>query len=241
MRCFDCKRVIENEDDVVWIVGTAMCPRCVEKLETRREEALRLWLQTVKQRAKVPRSLVEGALRPILAALGWGGLLTILAALLCSGLIGVVLFFAQPGAAPPAEQRPAPDGPKQDRGPFPGKPEEEDAHKRKEREEKEEARKRKEREDAEVAERARQEEARRRAEAEAERKAAEAERKRHEAEAKKAAQDEEDAGERLKYAKKLLDRGMDEKAKERLQRIVKEWPDTKAAAEAKQLLAKMGP
>jgi hypothetical protein len=88
----------------------------------------------------------------------------------------------------------------------------------------------------EAAEQARQEEAKRRAAAEVERKAAAAEKKRREAEAKKAAEDEEAASARLKYAKKLLDQGMSELAKERLKRIVKEWPNTRAAAEAKELL-----
>jgi hypothetical protein len=135
----------------------------------------------------------------------------------------------EPVAAPPAEYHSTPDRPNPAEVPRPEKGEEEEALKRKQREE------------AEAAKRARQEEAERRAAAEAERKAAAAEKKRREAEAKKAAQDEELASERLKYAKKLIDRGEADVAKERLQKIVKEFPNTKAAAEAKALLEKMSP
>jgi hypothetical protein len=103
----------------------------------------------------------------------------------------------------------------------------------------EEARKRKQREDAEAAERARRQEAKQRADAEEQRKAAEAAKKRRAAEAKKAAADEEAAAERLRYAKKLIADGMDELAKERLQKIVKDFPGSKAAEEARGLLKKL--
>jgi hypothetical protein len=43
----------------------------------------------------------------------------------------------------------------------------------------------------------------------------------------------------LNYAKKLLDKGMDYEAKERLQKLVKEYPETKAASEAKEMLKKL--
>jgi hypothetical protein len=82
-------------------------------------------------------------------------------------------------------------------------------------------------------------EAKRKREEAAKRAAAEAERKRRKAEAKKAAADEEIAGERLRYARTLIDQGMDELAKERLQRIIKEFPTSKAAAEAKELLKRL--
>jgi hypothetical protein len=47
------------------------------------------------------------------------------------------------------------------------------------------------------------------------------------------------AGARTKYGKKLLDQAMYELAEERLQKIVKEWPNTKAAADARELLKKL--
>ena len=124
--------------------------------------------------------------------------------------------------------------------------------------------KRKQREEAEADERARQAAAERRAAAAAERAAAaekkrrealeewmaaeaekkrndDAEKKRRAAEAKKAAKDEEFASERLKYARKPIDEGMDDLAKERLRKIIKEQPDTKAAAEARKLLESIKP
>jgi len=50
--------------------------------------------------------------------------------------------------------------------------------------------------------------------------------------------DEEDAARKLKFAKSLLEDGKDEKAAERFAEIVKKYPKTKAAAEAKELLQK---
>jgi hypothetical protein len=153
--------------------------------------------------------------------------LLLFAASCCTGLYCLVPLAYIALVAPPDEHRPAWDGPKQAGAPAPEKREEDEARKRKQRDE------------TEAAARARQEEAKRRADAEAERKAAEDEKKRRAAEAKKAAADEELASERLKYAKKLLDQGKDDLAKERLEKIVNESPNTKAAAEAKKLLEKM--
>ena len=70
---------------------------------------------------------------------------------------------------------------------------------------------------------AREVEERRKREAEAERKA-------------KLARDEVKAAPFLRYAKKLADTGMMEKAKERLREIIKDYPATEAAKEARQLL-----
>ena len=50
---------------------------------------------------------------------------------------------------------------------------------------------------------------------------------------------EQRAGSYLDYAKKLAASRMFAKAKERLQEIVRDFPDTKAAAEAKELLEKL--
>jgi flagellar biosynthesis GTPase FlhF len=52
--------------------------------------------------------------------------------------------------------------------------------------------------------------------------------------------DEDRAVANLNYAKKLVENGDLEKAKERLSWIVKEFPDTEAAKEAKQFLEKQG-
>jgi hypothetical protein len=93
-------------------------------------------------------------------------------------------------------------------------------------------------------ERARQhqsEEARKEAEAEARMARVEARKQAQEEARKEAVQKkaEERAASYLRYAKKLIDRDMDEKAKERLQEIVKDMPDTEAAKEAKQLLGEL--
>ena len=55
-----------------------------------------------------------------------------------------------------------------------------------------------------------------------------------------AEQAEVTAGVRLKLAKQLLDNGVTDKAKERLQEITDKWPKTKAAKEARALLEKLG-
>jgi hypothetical protein len=52
-------------------------------------------------------------------------------------------------------------------------------------------------------------------------------------------QAEQDAARKLKLAKELID-DKPEKAKERLQELIKQFPKTKAAEEAKQLLEKLG-
>src|SRR5262249_50824904 len=52
-------------------------------------------------------------------------------------------------------------------------------------------------------------------------------------------QAERDAARKLKFAKDLLDEGKGDKAKERLQDIIKDFPKTKAAEEAQKLLDKI--
>ena len=74
----------------------------------------------------------------------------------------------------------------------------------------------------------------------AEEKAAADEANRKAAEANKAAANEEFASERLEYAKKLFDRNMGVEARARLEKIIKEYPDTRAAGEAQNLLKKLG-
>jgi hypothetical protein len=84
--------------------------------------------------------------------------------------------------------------------------------------------------------------ARQQAEARALREAKEAEaarRKRERAAAEQREKDEEFAAAQVRYAKKLIDRGDPTTAKERLQKVLKEYPDTKAAPEARELLDKL--
>jgi FimV-like protein len=50
---------------------------------------------------------------------------------------------------------------------------------------------------------------------------------------------EKDAGRKLKLAKMLIDDGLAEQAREPLEEIVKKFPNTKAADEARQLLKKL--
>jgi hypothetical protein len=57
--------------------------------------------------------------------------------------------------------------------------------------------------------------------------------------AKKAAEDEEAAAERIKYARKLLDRGEDTEAKNRLKKLIANYPETKTASEAKEVLKRL--
>jgi hypothetical protein len=54
-----------------------------------------------------------------------------------------------------------------------------------------------------------------------------------------AEKDEEYAAAQVRYAKKLIDGGDPKTAKERLQKVLKEYPDTKAAPEARELLDKL--
>jgi hypothetical protein len=100
------------------------------------------------------------------------------------------------------------------------------------RNEQDEARKRKLREELEAREKASRDEALRKAREDAEKKA-------KAAAAKQAAKDEATAREHFRYAKKLLEQGMNDLAKERLKKIVTEWPNTNAAKDAKELLAKL--
>jgi TolA-binding protein len=51
-----------------------------------------------------------------------------------------------------------------------------------------------------------------------------------------AAKDEADAGRKLKFAKELIEDGKVERAKERLEELIKRYPKTKAAAEARDIL-----
>jgi hypothetical protein len=72
-----------------------------------------------------------------------------------------------------------------------------------------------------------------------ERRAAAAERKRKEAEAQQRQRDEEYAAAQVKYAKKLIGEGDAATAKERLEKVVKDYGDTKAAPEARELLKEL--
>jgi hypothetical protein len=72
--------------------------------------------------------------------------------------------------------------------------------------------------------------------AEDDRRAAAEEKKRQEAADKKKATDEEYAAAQVKFARKLIDDGTPSLARERLEKVVKEYGDTKAAAEARELL-----
>lgn len=88
----------------------------------------------------------------------------------------------------------------------------------------------------------RAEEAAARAKADAERVAAAEQKKREAAAARQREKDEEYAEAQVAYAKKLLkrDEGTDrDTAKERLHMVVKDYPDTKAAPEARDLLDKL--
>jgi hypothetical protein len=143
----------------------------------------------------------------------------------------VLAFCALAVAFVVSRHRPAFDDPKKGEAPDPAMREEGEARDRKQREAAEAEAKRQQ-EEREAREKAAREEIERQAKEAAEKRA-------KDAAAKKAAEDEEAAVERLKYAKKLLDQDMGELAKDRLQRIVKEWPDTKAAAAAKELLKKL--
>jgi hypothetical protein len=78
-----------------------------------------------------------------------------------------------------------------------------------------------------------------RAEKEAAARAAEAERKRDAATAKQRERDEEYAAAQVRYAKKLIAEGDTVTAKDRLQKVVKEYSDTKAAPEARELLERL--
>jgi DNA-directed RNA polymerase subunit RPC12/RpoP len=137
--------------------------------------------------------------------------------------------------APPAERRPTPEDPMEAKPPPAGYGGKEDARDRKPREEAGAAER-----DVEALKKRREALEESKA-AEAEKKRQEDEKKRRAAEAKKAAADEEAAGDRLKYAKKLIDGGEADLARERLWKIVTEWPKTQAAAEAKKLLESIKP
>jgi hypothetical protein len=128
------------------------------------------------------------------------------------------------------------------------------AQQRKKQQEEEEARRReaeeeaqrpqrereaRERAEQEIRDRATMEEARRKRE-ERERKAEEEKRRRHEEEDDAYQAAEAKAASNLRYARNLIDRGMVEKGVERLKEIVKEYPGTPSAAEAKKLLAEFG-
>jgi hypothetical protein len=91
-----------------------------------------------------------------------------------------------------------------------------------------------ERRNAEAKAEAERQKAEAKAKAEAKRKEREEVRKKEEAEAKKKAEQQKAAA-YLAYAKKLVDRGDFTKAKERLAEIVKDFPDTAAGSEAKEL------
>jgi hypothetical protein len=84
--------------------------------------------------------------------------------------------------------------------------------------------------------------ARQEAEARERREAKEAEAarlKKERAASEKRETDEQYAAAQVRYAKKLIDQGDTNTAKERLQKVLKEYPDTKAAPEAQDLLDKL--
>ena len=58
--------------------------------------------------------------------------------------------------------------------------------------------------------------------------------------AKEQERDEQDAGERLTYARKLIKKGDEDEARERLGKILKEYPGTNAAADARKELRRLG-
>ena len=91
-----------------------------------------------------------------------------------------------------------------------------------------------------VTDKAKEQERIKREGAEAERRLAEAQAKRKaDATAREKADAERFAGSILKYARELADAGMTEKAKERLQDLIKRFPHTEAAETAKTLLKKL--
>jgi flagellar biosynthesis GTPase FlhF len=93
---------------------------------------------------------------------------------------------------------------------------------------------------AEAKRKAEEQEAQRRKIAASIREAEREEQRRLEAEASKQAEAEGRARANLNYAKKLLDQRKTDDAQERLRKIIKEYPDTKAAKEAKKLLEDTG-
>jgi hypothetical protein len=100
-----------------------------------------------------------------------------------------------------------------------------------------------EKERREAAEKERREAAERRrralAELEEEAKRQKEAKKQEEKRRKEAEKQEEFAQARLKYARKLIADDQTEEARERLQKIIKELPDTKAATEARELLKQL--
>jgi len=44
MRCGSCGRLVENEADVAWIRGTAICPECAQKGHALRKTFLTVWV-----------------------------------------------------------------------------------------------------------------------------------------------------------------------------------------------------
>jgi predicted nucleic acid-binding Zn ribbon protein len=44
MRCGSCGGVIEKDEDVAWIRGSAICPQCVEKGQALRKTFLKVWV-----------------------------------------------------------------------------------------------------------------------------------------------------------------------------------------------------
>jgi hypothetical protein len=44
MRCGSCGGVIESEDDVAWVRGTAICPECMAKGRATQRAFFTVWL-----------------------------------------------------------------------------------------------------------------------------------------------------------------------------------------------------
>ena len=47
MRCGSCGCVIDREEDVAWIRGTAICPQCAEKGQALQKTFLKVWVVIV--------------------------------------------------------------------------------------------------------------------------------------------------------------------------------------------------
>ena len=44
MRCGSCGCVIDREEDVAWIRGTAICPQCAKKGQALQKTILKVWV-----------------------------------------------------------------------------------------------------------------------------------------------------------------------------------------------------
>jgi hypothetical protein len=58
MRCGSCGCVIEREEDVAWIRGTAICPQCAQKGQAFQRTFLKVWVVTAILIVVVPIALL---------------------------------------------------------------------------------------------------------------------------------------------------------------------------------------